>query len=396
MSIKDYKNLFRQRLIQTGPEDMGVEPVGAEGSFIYGRDGRRYLDMVAGVSALPLGHRPPEVEAAVRRQLARYWHVMVYGEFIQDVSVELAEELASLLPGNLSKMYPVNSGTEAVEAALKLAKRYTGRPKIVAAVHSYHGNTQGSMSVMGYEPRKRPFVPLIPGVDFIRFNRKEDLDKITDRTAAVILETIQGGAGFIEPRNGYLEAVRARCDQTGSLLILDEIQTGFARTGPMFGFENYGALPDILVTGKALGGGFPIGALHTSAEMAEVLRRPPMGHITTFGGHPVVAAAALETLRQIRKRDLGAAALDKEAYIRSRFRHPLIREIRGRGLMLALMMPDKATADKLILQALEHGLILFWLLYEPRAVRLTPPLTVSYGEIDMAWEIIRKVLDSIS
>lgn len=389
------KEKFHRLMIQTGPSDMGIEPVKAKGSYIYGRNGKKYLDMVAGVSALPLGHRPEAVEAAVRRQLERYWHVMVYGEFIQDISVDLAGELASVLPEKLSKMYPVNSGTEAVEAALKLAKRYTGRPRIVAARYSYHGNTQGSMSVMGYEPRKIPFTPLIPGVSFIRYNRPEDLDEINEQTAAVILETIQGGAGFITPEKGYLQAVRERCDAMGCLLILDEIQTGFARTGPMFGFEAEGIIPDILVTGKALGGGFPIGALHTSPEMAEVLRHPPMGHITTFGGHPVVAAAALETLRQIRQKKLGEAALAKEKYIRSLFRHPLIREIRGRGLMLALMMPDKSTADRLILQALEQGVILFWLLYEPRAVRITPPLTVSYEEIDEAWQIICSILDKM-
>ena len=388
-----YRDSFFKYMVRTGPSPMGIEPVKAEGSYIYDRHGKAYLDLVAGVSALPLGHRHPAVEEAVRRQLDRYWHVMVYGEFIQDISVQLAQKMASLLPPRLQSMYPVNSGTEAVEASLKLAKRYTGRPKIVAARYSYHGNTQGSMSVMGYEPRKIPFTPLIPGVEFIRYNDESDLEKIDGRTAAVILETIQGGAGFIEPRGDYLRKVRQRCDETGALLILDEIQTGFGRTGRMFGFENYGVVPDILVTGKALGGGFPIGAFHASPEMTETLRRPPMGHITTFGGHPVVAAAALETLNQIERLELCRASLDKERFIRETFRHPLIQEIRGRGLMLALMMPDKQTADRLILEALDRGVILFWLLYEPRAVRLTPPLTVSREELARAWQIIKDILD---
>ena len=388
-------NPYRQYLAPTGPSPMGVEVSRAEGSYVYDKAGKTYLDFVAGVSALPLGHRHPELTKVLERQASRYWHVMVYGEFFQDATLDLALEMARELPPSLQTLYPLNSGTEAVEAALKLAKKATGRMKIVAARHAYHGNTQGSMSVMGFEPRKRPYVPLIPGVEFIRFNRPEDLDLIDTQTAAVILETIQGGAGFIEPQNDYLRLVRRRCDETGALLILDEIQTGFARTGKMFGFQHYGILPDILVTGKALGGGFPIGALSASRELFEHFIRPPMGHITTFGGHPVVNAVAAETLRIIRRENLASQATEKEKYLRSRLRHPLIREIRGKGLMLALIMPDKQTADKLILQALDQGLILFWLLYEPRAVRLTPPLNISYADLDKAANIIIDILNQM-
>jgi len=386
-------NPYLHYLAQTGPAPMGVEVDRAEGSYIYDKKGKAYLDLVAGVSALPLGHRHPRLIKKLQEQTDRYWHVMVYGEFFQDATLDLARELAAVLPPSLTTTYPVNSGTEATEAALKLAKKYTGRMRVVAARHAYHGNTQGSMSVMGYEPRKRPFVPLIPGVEFVEFNRVEDLDKITDKTAAVILETIQGGAGFIEPKNDYLKKVKERCEETGALLILDEIQTGFARTGKMFGFEHYDIVPDILITGKALGGGLPIGAITASHEMMQAFTRPPMGHITTFGGHPLINAVAAETLRIIREENLAQQAREKEQYLRRKLQHPLIREIRGKGLMLALIMPDKTVADRLILEALEEGLILFWLLYEPRAVRITPPLNISYEDLDKAVQIILRILN---
>ncbi len=384
---------FERFLAQTGPSYMGLEVDYAQGSYIYDKQGKKYLDFVAGVSALPLGHRPPAVEKAVKKQLERYWHVMVYGEFIQDVQLDFARKMAHILPENLQTVYPVNSGTEATEAAIKIAKKYTGRPHIIAAKKSYHGNTQGSMSVMGYEPRKIPFTPLVPGVEFIEFNKEEDLKKITGQTAAVILETIQGGAGFIEPQHGYLKKVKQRCEETGALLILDEIQTGLHRTGNTFGFEHYGVVPDILITGKALAGGLPVGAVSASYEIMQTLIQPPMGHITTFGGHPVIMAAARATLNELEKIEASRLAAEKEKYIRKKLKHPLINEIRGKGLMLALIMPDKKTADKLILEALNKGLILFWLLYEPRAVRITPPLTVSYDELDQGIEIILKILN---
>ncbi len=387
---------FRKRLAPTGLDMLGIEPDWALGSLITDKQGKTYIDLVAGVSALPLGHRYPAVEKAVKEQLDRYWHVMVYGEFLQDTTLRLAEAMASILPPSLSMTYPVNSGTEATEAAMKLAKRVTGRPKIVAAIHSYHGNTQGSMSVMGYEPRKRPYVPLIPGIEFIRFNRREDLEKIDRNTAAVILETIQGGAGFIEPEGDYFKQVKSRCRETGALLILDEIQTGFARTGKMFGFEHYGVIPDILITGKALGGGFPIGAVSASPEMFALFTNPPLGHITTFGGHPVVAAAASEVIASLQREKACQLALEREQLLREKLQHPLIKEIRGRGLMLAAMMPDKNTADRLIYRALEEGVILFWLLYEPRAVRITPPLNIPLDLLEEALEKMLKILDELS
>ncbi len=389
------KNNFFKYQAQTSLQPLGLEISHAHGSYIFDTKGKAYLDFIAGVSANALGHQPKEVMDAIKKQLNQYMHVMVYGEFIQAPQVELTKKIAEIMPGDLSKTYLVNSGTEATEAALKLAKHYTGRPNIIAAKRSYHGNTQGSMSVMDYPERKNPFMPLIPGVRFIEFNNEKDLDKIDKHTAAVILETIQGGAGFIEPKNDYLKKVKKKCKNTGTLLILDEIQTGFGRTGKMIGFENYNIIPDIVITGKALGGGMPIGAFTSTPEIMDRLTNPAMGHITTFGGHPVIAAGALATIKSIEKQNLCKEALRKEKILRHGLRHSRIQEIRGKGLMLSLIMETPEQADKLILKALEKGLILFWLLYEKRAVRITPPLTISDEEIHKGIEIILQILDEI-
>ena len=389
------KKDFFQYQAQTSKHPLGLEVSHAKGSYIFDKKGKAYLDFVAGVSANALGHQPGEVIEAIKNQLDRYMHVMVYGEFIQKPQVALAKKMGEIMPGNLSKTYLVNSGTEATEAALKLAKRFTGKAGIIAAKRSYHGNTQGSMSVMDYPERKNPFMPLIPGVRFIDFNNEEDLKKINTGTAAVILETIQGGAGFIEPQNGYLKKVKKRCEETGTLLILDEIQTGFGRTGKMMGFENYGVIPDIVITGKALGGGMPIGAFTSTPEIMDVLTDPAMGHITTFGGHPVIAAGALATIQTIEKQQLCKESLRKEKILRKGLKHPKIKEIRGKGLMLSLIMETPEQADKLVLKALENGLILFWLLYEKRAVRITPPLTISDDDLYKGIEIIQDLLEEI-
>lgn len=383
---------FKTYQAQTSLNPMGLEVSHAQGSFVYDKQGKTYLDFVAGVSANVIGHQPPTVIKAVKEQLDKYMHVMVYGEFIQEPQVALTKKLAQLLRGDLSVTYLVNSGTEATEGALKLAKNYTGRHEIIAAKRSYHGNTQGSMSVMDYPERKNPFMPLMPGIRFIDFNSFEDLDKITTKTAAVILETIQGGAGFIEPQNGWLQAVKKRCEDTGTLLILDEIQTGFARTGKMFGFENYEVIPDIVITGKALGGGMPIGAFTSRPGIMQSLTNPAMGHITTFGGHPVIASAALATIDFLEKHRLAQEALRKEQLIRKHLKHPKIKEIRGRGLMLSLIMETPEQANELVLKALDKGLILFWLLYEKRAVRITPPLTISDEELLNGIDIILSLL----
>jgi acetylornithine/succinyldiaminopimelate/putrescine aminotransferase len=387
---------FLKYQAQTSPHPLAMKVSHATGSYIYDVNNKAYLDFVAGVSACTLGHGHPKVVSAIKDQLDKYLHVMVYGEYIQEPAVELAKLLAKHLPNSLEKTYLTNSGTEAIEGALKLAKRATGRSGIISAKSAYHGNTMGSMSVMGFEERKRAFRPLLPDVSFIEFNNEDDLSKITKKTACVILETIQGGAGFIEPKNNYLEKVRKRCDKVGALLILDEIQPGMGRTGKLFGFEHYNCVPDILVTGKGLGGGMPIGAFTASSKLMDLLKdNPKLGHITTFGGHPVIAAAALATLKEITKSNIIAQTLEKEQLFRENLVHPLILDIRGRGLMLAAMTPSADITNELILGCQDEGLILFWLLFEPKAIRITPPLTISKEEIIEGCNIILKVLDKI-
>ncbi|GAA3613197.1 aspartate aminotransferase family protein [Flavivirga amylovorans] len=390
------KSDFFKYQAQTTPHPLAMEISHASGSYIYDTKNKAYLDFVAGVSACPLGHNHPKVVNAIKSQLDAYLHVMVYGEYIQKPAVELAKLLANNLPSPLEKTYLTNSGTEAIEGALKLAKRATGRSEVIAAHKAYHGNTIGSMSVMGFEERKQAYRPLLPDVHFITFNSEPDLEHITTKTACVILETIQGGAGFIEPQKSYLKKVRNRCDAVGALLILDEIQPGIGRTGKLFGFEHYNCIPDILVTGKGLGGGMPIGAFTASGKLMDLLQdNPKLGHITTFGGHPVIAASALATLQEITESNLMQQALEKEKLIRKLLIHPLIKEIRGKGLMLAIITPSEDITNSLILKCQEEGLILFWLLFEPKAVRITPPLTITNEEITKGCSIIIEILNTI-
>lgn len=379
---------------QTTAHPLGLEVARASGSYLYDLQGRAYLDFIAGVSACSLGHCHPSVTAAVKAQADRYMHVMVYGEFIQGPALELCRELAAVLPQPLQTTYLVNSGTEAMEGALKLARRVTGRSELIAAENAYHGNTMGSLSLMNYEERKAPFRPLIPDIRHIRFNHSGDLDRISSKTAAVILETIQGGAGFILPDPSYLRKVRERCSETGALLILDEIQPGFGRTGKLFAFEHFDCQPDILVMGKGMASGLPIGAFTASRQhMAALMADPKLGHITTFGGNPVIAAAALATLRELQNTNLIPGALEKEKRFRELLVHPHIREVRGKGLMLALLLEEAEMADYLVLKAMEEGLLLFWLLFEPRAVRISPPLTISEAEIRQGCALILELLD---
>ncbi|MGB5378977.1 aspartate aminotransferase family protein [Muriicola sp.] len=381
---------------QTNPHPLGMEVSHARGSYIYDTSGKAHLDFVAGVSASILGHCHPKIIAAVEKQLNSYMHVMVYGEYIQQAAVSYTKLLASLLPPPLETTYLVNSGTEAIEGALKLARRVTGRSQILAAKSAYHGNTMGSLSLMDFEERKAPFRPLLPDIGFITFNNKEDLNKITKKTAAVILETIQGGAGFVVPKDNYLMDVRARCAAMGALLILDEIQPGFGRTGKLFAFEHFNIVPDILVMGKGMAAGLPAGAFTASHKMMATLGENPMlGHITTFGGNPVIAAAALATLKEITAGSLMSQTTEKEALFRSLLTHPLIKEIRGKGLMLTLIMESSEIANDLVLSSAQNGLILFWLLFEKRAVRITPPLTISEEEIKEGCAVILKALNSL-
>lgn len=382
---------------QTSPYPLGMEVSHAIGSYIYDTNNKKYLDFVAGVSACTLGHQPPRVNQAIKDQLDKYSHVMVYGEYSQSPAVEYCKLMASLLPDPLDKTYLVNSGTEAIEGSLKLARRVTGRSQLISCHNAYHGNTMGSMSVMGFEERKQAFRPLIPDVEFITFNNEADLEKITTKTAGILLETIQGGAGFIEPHNDFLKKVRARCTEVGAVMILDEIQPGFGRTGTLFGFQNYDVVPDIIAMGKGMGGGMPVGAFTASSAMMDLLtENPKLGHITTFGGHPVIAAACLATLKEITETNLMAAALEKEKLFRSLLVHPLIQEVRGKGLMLAAMTANAAITNEVILKCQDKGLILFWLLFEECAIRITPPLTISNEEIREGCAIILAVMDEIT
>lgn len=389
-------NDFIKYQAQTSPHPLGMEVSYAKGSYIYDTNNKKYLDFVAGVSACTLGHQPERVNQAIKEQLDKYSHVMVYGEYSQSPAVEFCKLMASLLPEPLDKTYLVNSGTEAIEGALKLARRVTGRSQLISCHNAYHGNTMGSMSIMGFEERKQVFRPLIPDVDFITFNNEADLEKITTKTAGIVLETIQGGAGFIQPHNDFLKKVRKRCTEMGALMILDEIQPGFGRTGKLFGFQNYDVVPDVVVMGKGMGSGMPVGAFTASAAMMDLLSdNPKLGHITTFGGHPVIAAACLATLKEITETNLMPETLEKEKLFKSLLVHPLIEDVRGKGLMLAAMTKSAAITNEVILKCQDKGLILFWLLFEGCAIRITPPLTISEQEIREGCAIMLEVMDEV-
>lgn len=373
---------------------LGLEVARAEGSYIYDTQGKAYLDLVAGVSACTLGHCHPKVVKAIQEQAAKYMHVMVYGEYAQSPAVDYCKRLAENLPAPLETTYLVNSGTEAIEGSIKLAKRATGRSQIIAARKAYHGNTQGSLSIMDYELRKQPFRPLLPDVAWIEFNNEAELQKITTRTAGVVLETIQGGAGFITPENDYLAKVKQRCQEVGALLILDEIQPGFGRTGKLFGFQNYNVVPDIIAIGKGMASGLPCGAFVASYDLMHLLAdKPKMSHITTFGGNPVVAAASLATLNELLTTSLMQETLEKEQLFRKLLKHPKIKSVKGKGLMLAAIMESEDLANHIILYAHQRGYIFFWLLFELRAVRISPPLTISKEEIEKACAIILEAID---
>ncbi|MCM4154466.1 aminotransferase class III-fold pyridoxal phosphate-dependent enzyme [Gramella sp. AN32] len=387
---------FLKYQAQTTPHPLGLEVEKALGSFVFTTDGKKHLDFVAGVSACSLGHCHPKIVSAIKGQAEKYLHVMVYGEYAQAPAIDFVKLLHANLPPTLNKTYLVNSGTEAIEGALKLARRATGRSEIIAAKNAYHGNTMGSLSLMDFEERTEPFKPLVGDISFVEFNNEEHLSLITTKTAAIILETIQGGAGFIMPVNNYLKKVKSRCEEVGALMILDEIQPGFGRTGKLFGFQNYDVVPDIIALGKGMGGGLPVGAFTASSALMDLLMdHPKLSHITTFGGNPLIAASCLANLKEITETSLVQQILEKEELIRKTLKHPLILEIRGKGLMLALIMTTAKIADSLILLAKDRELILFWLLFEKRAVRITPPLTISSEELRKGCGIIVDLLDEL-
>ena len=388
------KQEFFKYQAQTTPYAAGFEVEKAEGSYIYGKDGRAYLDFVAGVSANTLGHSHPKMVNAIKEQADKYLHVMVYGEYAQEKPVELCRLLAEATPEPLEVTYLVNSGAEAIDGALKLAKRYTGREEIISMKNSYHGNTHGALSVSGNEFHKREFRPLLPMISFIEFNNEEEFSKITEKTACVIAETIQGAAGFLTPSQNYFKNLKKRCEEVGALLILDEIQPGFGRTGKLFSFEHYDMVPDILVMGKGMGGGVPVGAFMSSAEIMKSLQySPKLGHITTFGGNPLIAAASYATLKEVLDSGLMNEVEEKEKLFRELLVHPKIKKVNGRGLMLAVELESPEYTLDVAKHCMEKGLIVFWQLYRNEFMRISPPLTISKEEIKKGCEIILEALN---
>ncbi len=390
------KQEFFKYQAQTTPFAAGFEVEKAEGSYIYGKDGNAYLDFVAGVSANTLGHSHPIVVNAIKEQADRYLHVMVYGEYAQEKPVALCQLLAEATPEPLEVTYLVNSGAEAIDGALKLAKRYTGREEIISMKNSYHGNTHGALSVSGNEVHKREFRPLLPMISFIEFNNEEEFSKITEKTACVIAETIQGAAGFLTPSQNYFKNLKKRCEEVGALLILDEIQPGFGRTGKLFSFEHYDMVPDILVMGKGMGGGVPVGAFMSSAEIMKSLQHSPkLGHITTFGGNPLIAAASYATLKEVLDSGLMNEVNEKESLFRELLVHPKIKKVNGRGLMLAVELESPDYTLKVAKRCMEKGLIVFWQLYRNEFMRISPPLTLTQNEIRKGCQIILQALDEV-
>jgi len=388
------RQLFLANNAQTTNFPLLLEFERAEGIYMYNAEGKPFIDLISGIGVSSLGHSNPYVINAIKEQVDKYMHLMVYGEYVQTPQVRFAEKLVSVLPDNLQSVYFTNSGAESVEGALKLAKRFTGRQQIVACHNSYHGSTQGALSVMGNEEFKQAYRPLLPGVNFIRFNNSEDLELITEQTACVIIETIQGEAGIRVPDLTYMQALRARCTQTGTLLILDEIQAAFGRTGKLFAFENFDIVPDILLLAKALGGGMPIGAFISSNQIMDALKENPiLGHITTFGGHPVCCAAGLAALEFLLDNDLVSAVGEKEALFRELLVHPAIHQVRGKGLMMAVELENFDLNKKIIDRCIENGVITDWFLHCSNSMRLAPPLIITPDEIREACTVIIEAID---
>jgi acetylornithine/succinyldiaminopimelate/putrescine aminotransferase len=388
------KELFLKYLGQTSPYPIGLEIDHASGCFVYDPSGKRYFDMISGFSVSNIGHGNPQVINAIKDQADKYLHTMVYGEYVQAPQVRYAKALIDLLPSPLGQVYFTSSGAEAVEGALKLARRFTGRPELVCFRNAYHGSTQGALSVMGNETYKRAFRPLIPSVRILEFNNLEQLKQITGNTAAVIVEPIQAEAGIIPPDEGYLRALAQRCKSTGTLLLLDEIQTGFGRTGKLFNFLWHNIVPDILILAKALGGGMPLGAFIASSKiMSSLTHDPVLGHLTTFGGHPVSCAAGMASLDFILSNNLAERALELEKIIRTRMDHPYIRNIRGKGLMLAMVMDSEDRVKKFFDLSLSQGLMFDYFLFSKECIRIAPPLTITEKELDELCTLILDTLD---
>lgn len=391
--MTDSSQSFYKHVAQTSDDPMGLEIERAEGPFIYTTDGKRFTDFISGIAVSSLGHRHPNVMEAIKKQLEKHLHVMVYGEFIQTPQSQFAQLLCDQLPDSLDRVYFVNSGTESVEGALKLAKKFTGRSKLVAFQNSYHGDTHGSLSVTGRNVYRDPYKPLLPNVHFSDFNSDEVLEMIDDETAAVIMEPIQGEGGIIPAEKEWLKKVRERCNKTGTLLIFDEIQTGFFRTGSLFAFKYYEVVPDIMCLAKAMAGGMPMGAFVSSSEIFEVFKKdPPLNHVTTFGGHPVSCAAAHASLQTLLSDDFGSKAKKIEKTVREILQAEGIIEVRGRGAMLGLQLRDADLTQKVVKHCFDQGLILGWTLHSNSLIRIAPPLIIDQDLLEESLQIISQAI----
>ncbi|MBB6463092.1 aspartate aminotransferase family protein [Flammeovirga kamogawensis] len=396
ISKKSNRDIFFEHQAQTSPYPLGIEIDYAKGVYMYDTNGKAYMDLISGIAVNNLGHGHPNIIKAIKDQVDKYLFVMVYGEMVQKPQIDLTKSLLSVLPSTLNSTYFVNSGTEANEAALKLAKRYTGRTELISFKRSYHGNTHGSLSVSGNEVKKNAFRPLLPDVRFIEFNVEADLQQITERTAGVIVEPIQGDAGVRIPSVNYMKALRKRCDEVGAQLIFDEIQTGFGRTGKFFAFEHFGVVPDILTIAKGMAGGMAMGCFISSADKMKVLSHDPiLGHITTFGGHPVCCAASNAVINTLINDKIIEDVERKGQRIEDQLKgHPAIKEIRRKGLMFAIDMENFELVNNVVTTCIEKGVITYWFLSTPYAFRIAPPLTISDDEIDKACKIILEAIDS--
>lgn len=388
------RQLFLDHVGQTSTYPLMLEIAKAEGIYIYDTNGKAYFDLNSGISVSSLGHRHPRVIEAIKAQLDKHLHTMVYGEHVHSPQVEYASLLAQQLDSSLNSIYFLNSGSEVIEAAMKLSKKATCRYEIISASSAYHGSTQGAESLRSDHEYSQAFMPLLPGIKHITFNKLADLEKISCRTAAVIIEPVQAEAGIIPPEEGYLKALRERCSYTKTLLVLDEIQTGFGRTGKLFAHQKYGLVPDMLCIGKAMGGGMPIGGLVADKTLLDAFtKNPDLGHITTFGGHPVVCAAAKATLEVLLSENIVDEVLEKEAFIRQKLQHPIIKEIRSSGLMMAVELTKRKYLKHVVNHAFELGALVDYFLFNNRSFRLAPPLIYSMKELEAAMDVLLKALD---
>jgi len=390
------RQIFLQHIAQVSPAPLAIEIDRARGCTLIDKKGKRYLDLISGISVSNLGHNYPAVNNAIKKQLKKYTHVMVYGELIESPQVLLAHQLCKQMPEQLNAVYYVNSGNEAIDGALKLAKRTTGKAEIISCINSYHGSGQGALSIMGGEYFKNAFRPLVPGNKNIRYNNIDDIELISCRTAAVVVEPVQGEAGYIPANKEWLTQLRNRCSAMGALLIFDEVQTGYGRTGSVFAFEQYAVIPDILCLAKGFGGGLPLGAFISSKEIMDNLTHSPvLGHITTFGGHPLSCAASLATLKILLDKDYISLVKHKEELFRALLNHPKIKNVNGKGLMLAVEFETEDFNRAVISVCMENGLFTDWFLFNANSMRISPPLIITDAEIKRACKIILKSIEEI-